>query len=106
MSFNHNQVIGAQNAGNELGDHALQMQVLCQDIDALRELTKPHIGNIARDGRLCAIKAHGAELIHQYALRTHVFIAHNISDGILAPIAFFSHTNPHSKRWRRQSISD
>ena len=82
------------------------MQVLCQNIDALRELTQPHIGNIARDSRLRAIKAHSAELIDQHALRADVLIAHNISNGILAPIAFFSHTNPLSKRWRRQSISD
>ena len=53
-----------------------------------------------------AIKAHSTELIDQHTLRADVLIAHNISNGILAPIAFFSHTNPHSKRWRRQSISD
>ena len=46
------------------------------------------------------------ELIDQHALRADILIAHNISNGILAPIAFFSHTNPLSKRWRRQSISD
>jgi len=82
------------------------MQVLGKDIDALGELTQSHVRDIARNGRLRAIETHGAKLVYQNALRAYVLIANNISDGILAPIAFFGHTKPHSKRWRRQSLSD
>ena len=73
------------------------MQVLGKDIDALGELTQPHIRDVARNGRLCAIETHGTQLIYQNALCAYVLVAHDISDGILAPIAFFSHTKPHSK---------
>ena len=76
LSLDHNQIIGTQNARYELGNHTLQVQVLCQNIDALRELTQPHIGNIARDSRLRAIKAHSTELIDQHALRADILIAH------------------------------
>ena len=82
------------------------MQILGKDIDALGKLTQSHVRDIARNGRLRAVEAHGAKLVYQNSLRAYILIADNISDGILAPIAFFSHTKPHSKRWRRQSLND
>ena len=94
LCLDHNQIIGAQYAGNQLGNHALQMQVLGKDIDALGKLTQSHVRDITRNGRLRAIETHGAKLVYQNALRADVLIAHNISDGILAPIAFFGHTKP------------
>ena len=72
------------------------MQVLGQDIDTLGKLAQTHIGNVARNGCLRAIETHSAKLVHQHALRANILVAHDISDGILAPIAFFSHTKPHS----------
>ena len=53
---------------HKLGNHTLQMKILCQHIYALRKLSQPHLGNIARNRRLSGVKAAVLELLKKLIL--------------------------------------
>ena len=60
------------------------MQVLGEDVHALGQLAKPHVGDVARDGGLRADKAEGVELLDERALGLDGLLAYDLPDGVLS----------------------
>ena len=98
---------GAHHVRHEVGDHALQVQVLGEDVDALGQLAQPHLGDVARDGRLRAVEALLLEPVDERALRAHALRAHDPADRLLSLSAASSSLSPLSPALRAQpSTSD
>ena len=52
--LHEHEVVRAHHVEHEVGDHALQVQVLGEHVDALGQLRQAHLGDVARDRRLRA----------------------------------------------------
>ena len=87
LAANDHDVVGPHDARDELGHHALEVEVLGEDVDPLGQLAKAHIGDVARDGGLRAGVPECLELLHERALGLNRLVAHDVSDGILPVVA-------------------
>ena len=91
LRFHKHEIARAHDLYDELRDHALQMQILGKHVYALGKLAQPHIGDIARDRGLRAVKTKRLQLVDEHALRANVLVANYFPDGILPAVALLRH---------------
>ena len=86
LALDHHEVLGTQDADHELGEHALEVQVLRQHVDALGQLAQAHVGNVSGDRGLGAGVAHCLQLVDETALRADGLAADDLPDGVLPAV--------------------
>jgi len=59
------------------------VQVLGEDVDALRQLLEAHLRDVTRHGRLRAHEALRLEQVHQRALRLDALVSDDALDRVL-----------------------
>ena len=91
LGLDEHEVVRARHVHDELGGHALEMQVLGEHVDTLGQLAQTHVGDVARHRRLGAVEAAFLELLDQHALGAHVLVANDLADRVLSSVALLGH---------------
>ena len=86
LALDHHEVLGAQNADHELGEHTLEVQVLRQDVDALGQLAQAHVGNVSGDPPQIAGVAIACSSSTRPRCVRMVLLPDDLPDGVLSAV--------------------